>query len=682
MSHPHDQLSRYIDGELDDTESEAFALHAAGCAECGAALHDALQLASLEAAARCASQVARDPDPAVTRHAERKVTSTQTSAPILVPAGSERGRSGWRNHYAVAIAAGVALLVVLWLIGPPGPNVPDSQTELITAPVRVIEGRISYAAADEHRPYDVVRGQGSALRGDAISLDILAKLEHQNDFHGVAAAYLLRGERPQAAAYLDRAAAGADVLADRALLQLQAGHPTEALITLDSVLAIRPWHPQALWNQALALRDLGLDASAAETFESVAALGEPGWAAEARVRAQQLSRDLRERESAYKRLSFTDGPRLAIAPDVVTPEVARRFPGVARLLFYDAVRSATSAEAVRALTPFAHTLDAVYGGDTLTSYVDRIKYADFTVRAPLARRYAPLVAGEQLDDAAARDLIAALRAAHADDILLGAIVRTAPHGKVAAENVPELRKLCEATGDPWFHLLGVERAMAALLVRGDRSGAEAIALPALETCQTSRLDYRCVAIAMILGESYIHMVRLSDARRLITRGADRARRSSEWYQEERYLELFAQLAVIGDDVSGSTLPVARAYTHSSIASTLQVRGPSSLTRVRCKRIALEPSPASPTCSSRRTCCATPRWVVQRTLRSSVPRSLMPGPRYYPANARCSTRPRGGCCSTGAARPGSRCSSARSPKRILSIPMTSMDARRGRTPTLH
>lgn len=561
MSHRLDQLTRYVDGELDAGEAEAFALHAAVCPSCSAALHDALQLAALEAAVRQPAG-ARDPDPALRR--ERGVLSLLTAR--LRGRGRPGGnRSAWRSHYPVVIAAGAAAVVALWLIRRPAPQAPDVPTvALITAPERAIEGRISYAAADHHRPYNVARAAGSAAPRDAISLDTLAQLEHRNDLHGVAAAFVMLGDPSRAASYLDRAAADPDVTADRALLQLQAGHAAEALITLDRVLATRPRHPQALWNRALALRDLGLDASAAEAFEVVAALGEPGWAAEARARAQRLSADLDERGTAYKRLSFTDGPRLATAPDAVTPEAARRFPGVARLLVYDAVRGAASADAVRALAPIARTLDAVYGDGSLVAYVERIAHADFAVRAPLARRYASLVAGERLDEPAARSFLAALRAAHAEDILLGALIRTAPRGQVAADAIPELRKLCEATGDPWFHLLGIERAMAVLLDRGDRAGAEAVALPALVTCETSKLDYRCAAIAIVLGESYIHTVRLADARRLLTRSAERARRGGEWYQQERHIELFAQLALISDDVSGSTLPVARAYTRELV----------------------------------------------------------------------------------------------------------------------
>jgi len=569
MKHPRDQLSRYVDGELDDAEAEAVAAHVADCAACGEALQDMLQLVALEAAVRCADAAATDasdaPSPSAKRGAGHDVAAT---APRLAPkleavaplARPGRSRSDWRRRSTWAVTAAAAAIFGIWLLRRVTPDGPDAQpVVLIAAQVRTIEGRISYAAADQHRPYAVLRAPGAAGSSDALSLETLAKLERRNDLHGIAAAFVIAGDPARAASYLDRATVDADVSADRGLLQVLAGHPAEALIILDEVLAARPRHPQALWNRALALRDLGLPAAAAEAFEAVAALNEPGWAAEAQVRARELSEPLRERRAAFKRLILTDGPHLATAPSVITPEVARRFPGMARLLFYDGVRGAASAETVRALAPLAHTLDEAYGGTTLSAYVARIAGADFTARAPLARRYSAIVAGDKLDPAATRAFLAALRAAHADDILLGAIVRTAPRGEAPAELLSELRRLCEATGDPWFPLLAVEREVSARLARNDRAAAEALALPALATCETSRLDYRCAALELMLGDSYVHMVRVPEARRLLADAAVRAQRGAEWNQEKISLELLSLLALIADDVDGSTLAVARAY---------------------------------------------------------------------------------------------------------------------------
>src|SRR5262245_36764030 len=112
MSHSHDQLSRYVDGELDDAESETFMLHVADCTECGAALHNALQLATLEAAVRRAAAVAREPDPAAPGRPTTGVTSV-TSAASPDPPRSRRRRSRWRVHYPAALAAVAAALVGL-----------------------------------------------------------------------------------------------------------------------------------------------------------------------------------------------------------------------------------------------------------------------------------------------------------------------------------------------------------------------------------------------------------------------------------------------------------------------------------------------------------------------------------------------------------------------------------------
>ncbi|HEX7842125.1 MAG TPA: hypothetical protein VF469_31855, partial [Kofleriaceae bacterium] len=294
---------------------------------------------------------------------------------------------------------------------------------LATAEVRSLEGRISYAAADRYRRYPAARA--GATPADTIGLATLAALEQRGDLHGVAAAYLLLGDPSRATAYLDRAVASSDVAADRALVLLAAGHPAEALVALDGVLAGAPRHPQALWNRALALGDLGLSRMAAEAFDAAAALGEPGWADEARARSKALADEIDARKRPIDQI-VAAGSRLATAADGISADLAHRVPGLTRLYLYDAVRSATSAEAVRALAPLAATLDAVAGDHALSAYVDRIAHLDFTRRGPLAARYARVVAGEPLDPAAAQGLLAALRAARQDDILLGALIRTSP----------------------------------------------------------------------------------------------------------------------------------------------------------------------------------------------------------------------------------------------------------------
>jgi hypothetical protein len=95
-------------------------------------------------------------------------------------------------------------------------------------------------------------------------------------------------EPERALPLLERAGAGADVDSDRAAAALLAGHPEDALRFADAALKAQPAHPQALWNRALALRDLHRTAEAFAGFAKVTALGERGWSGEARMRALTL----------------------------------------------------------------------------------------------------------------------------------------------------------------------------------------------------------------------------------------------------------------------------------------------------------------------------------------------------------------------------------------------------------
>jgi len=208
MSAPCDQLTAYIDAQLDAAASDAFELHLGSCQACQVASHDALQLAALEAAAR------REP----------------------------RRRPARRQVVAAAMVAACAAVAIALLWRRPVEPV-RQQLALATAPARTTEARISYAAADRYRPYDVARA-GELRPHDRIPLTALSELEHRGDLHGVAAALLLMNEPRRATEYLDRAAPSADVVADRALVQRATGQLAEALITLDGVLEPRRTTPR------------------------------------------------------------------------------------------------------------------------------------------------------------------------------------------------------------------------------------------------------------------------------------------------------------------------------------------------------------------------------------------------------------------------------------------------------
>lgn len=284
MSSHCDKLYLFLDGELGPVDEEGFRHHLARCEGCASGLHEAMQLELLslyslgdrEAAARLDAvpvSPAREPP---------------RRAPFLrvLPGGLLTAVS------VLVLAVGVVALLVRAPSSQPAPR----ELWLARAPTRLLEARVAYALADGHRPYVPLRGDnalGEPPRPPP--LRELADLEDAGDLHGIAAAYLVRGDWRQASDFLQRSPPSPDRDCDRALLLLEQGRQREALTLLDGVLHQVPAHPQALWNRALVLRDLGLTLPAAESFDAVARLGEPGWSEEALIRARALRHETHAR---------------------------------------------------------------------------------------------------------------------------------------------------------------------------------------------------------------------------------------------------------------------------------------------------------------------------------------------------------------------------------------------------
>jgi hypothetical protein len=254
MTAPCEQVGAFADGELSPAEADAFREHLAGCASCQADLRDLMMLKAVEPARAAA----------------------QAPAPVISLAWYRKART-WVAGTTLLAAAAAVVLIVRAGSQPP--------VLLAQASTRAVEERISYGPADRWRPYDVMRGGGA---GESVSAGTLAKLENKGDLHGVAAGYLLSANSARAGEYLSRAGDDFDVKSDRAVVALLEHRPADALALCDEVLAKWPRHPQALWNRALALRDLGRNGEAADAFDKVAALGESGWSDEAKKRAEAL----------------------------------------------------------------------------------------------------------------------------------------------------------------------------------------------------------------------------------------------------------------------------------------------------------------------------------------------------------------------------------------------------------
>lgn len=283
-------LPRFLDGEMPPGEQVRFREHLAGCEACAQAFHDALQLELL-------GEVTLEEGPV---RAAPPDSGARAGAPRWVwPAGG------------AVLAAGLGVVVLLLCSRPGGA---EDGAWLVPGDGRHLEARVTYAPVDSHhRRYvpDRSGASGEDAPVTALPLHALSRMEARKDFHGIATAYLLHGAPLQARAFLERMPRSADRACDLAVIALERARATrpskgegtwlkqtyleEALQLLEEVLREAPAHPQALWNRALVLREMGLTLRAAEAFEAVAKQGEPGWSEEAWGQAHGLREDFQAR---------------------------------------------------------------------------------------------------------------------------------------------------------------------------------------------------------------------------------------------------------------------------------------------------------------------------------------------------------------------------------------------------
>lgn len=532
MSAQCESLDRFVDGELGPEQEARFREHLLDCESCQARLSSAVQLDLRAERLLGSAEAPPQPRPVV----------------ALVPRGR---RTLLVAGGAMALAASV--LAVVYLSRGTG-NVPP-EVWLAQAPTRRLEARLSDARADRYRPYDVPRSGGGSGLGSP-PLEGLAALERQQDFQGIASAWLVRGDWKQAAEFLGRAQQGPDVDSDLSAVALGQDRADEALGLADRALKARPGHSQALWNRGLALRQLGLGLKAAEAFEQVAAAREPGWSEEAARLASGLRSETLGRKQAWE-AAMQAGRAMVEQRKPMSREQVAGFPGLARLYLYDAVRASSSAEQVLGLLPVAEQLDGIDSGTHLVTYVRQVASRDFTQRRPLAETYARLALGA-LPPAELPGFLTRLRGSKQTDLLLGALI----FSPTLLASMEEYSRLALATGDPWFELLAVEKQAAAEVGRGEFSRAEARLLGAVQRCGgTVRLDYRCGIIEWRLATSYLRLHRPQEARRHILNALRRSVRGNNWGTELTLLQDAGQLAA---NVEGN-LPLAHAYLEEYLA---------------------------------------------------------------------------------------------------------------------
>ncbi|HYV44660.1 MAG TPA: CHAT domain-containing protein [Myxococcaceae bacterium] len=525
MSAPCDQVQDFFDGALNDADADRYREHAAGCARCQRELTVLSQLRALETLHR----------PELEARAR-----AQSYAVGLAP----RARvTRWRWALGGAAAA-LAAMLLLWL-GSTWPGrggvVPD-QAFSPAATARLTDGRSADPRARRYLPMAQRTLGKPGEAPTALGYEALAALERRGDRLGVAAAHLARGTAADAEAALEAlgAARTADELSELAFAHLVRGKidashldAEEALALADRALALDARHGPALWNRALALQALKLPMAAAKAFDAAAALGEPGWAEEARSRARELRAPMDEARRTWM-AAYQAGAALVAGGAWDRPDLLR--VPVVQSLFHDAVRARTSRADLERLRPLARDLDAAVPGAALEAYLSRVAARDFAVRGPLAAELARLAKGEAVDAAAL-----AHRAEKAGEVdLLLAVLEQAPRVERRAAGLEAIAR--GAGEDVWLATEAARLQAQALESAGRVSEAQAVLEAALQRCLQAGLDYPCGEVELDLTYSIDHAFDLERAAARAREGWELIQRTGDWGQQLQFMLELAQLA--------------------------------------------------------------------------------------------------------------------------------------------
>jgi cellulose synthase operon protein C len=531
------QVHAFADGELSSPASERFQEHLLDCARCLRELEDIFALRGMAetAAGKSVAPVT----------AQFRVSRWPLSARRWVMGGMATALAG---------AVGVALLLLPGLghrDGDRGSDGRGTATAALeawtTGPTRRLEARLADPRADTHRPYDGHRGAGQG-GGAAFSTSYagLAALQAEGDTRGLVSRLLLDGRPDEARKVLEASGKDSALDHERAVLALLDGRPEEALTFCDRVLRVSPRSAQAQWNRALALREMGLGYAAAQAFEAVAGLGEPGWSAEARTWARKQ----REVTDARKQ-RWEDAERrgLALAREYRLPDAAmyREFPDLVRSYLYAAARSAETAAQLRSLRTVAEQLDAHYGSPVLTRYLDRLLRLDLRRRAPLARKYAQLQTSDFKEPRPGflEDYRAELRRAGplAADLMLGLRLETARGGAPLDDaGERELQALVRRQADPWFDIVLLEIVAGARSPRMGEKEREDRLLAGIDLAARNKLELRRLKLQVARGYLLLNQHRLREAEPLVRETRSAVQALGFWKMEVAPLLQMAHLA--------------------------------------------------------------------------------------------------------------------------------------------
>jgi len=543
MTSPCDRLSLMVEGALSASEAAELRLHIADCATCQRALEAQVQLAMLAevAAAELAGSEEAEPEEAA------EPSSLQTP--------------WWKGVTALAAVGLIAVLgTQLTETGTPIESPPDAAGLFVQnlQPTRAIEGRLSYPAADRYRAYNV--SHSVTPSGEVPSVyGVLSALEEKNDTAGLVAAELLFGDPERALARLSNGPKSADTASDLAALALADGEYEEALLRASEALELKPAHPQAAWNRAVAMRRMGLNASAAADFRAIAALDEDGWSAEAAETAESIQAELDARVSAFneaRRLARAVALHTETFPDAIIDAL----PGIARRGLYEAVATATSPEELANLADLASRLDELAAGSALTDHLSATLDDFSPQRAAAAASYRELFETSKLPPEARTELIQRAADSGFDDIVMLTLERLwtyqlLPFGEKQALYL----SAAEASSDPWLQLMGP--FYEGYLSWGDGPQAVIDRLrPAWDTCETQPgLEHPCIQIGKLLSGSYNSIHDYEEENAIRSRLLTFTAQIGDTESEAHILSALGHCRLGLDELQGTQFAVAEAY---------------------------------------------------------------------------------------------------------------------------
>jgi cellulose synthase operon protein C len=548
-------LVRFADGELEPEGADAFRSHLESCADCRSGLLEAIQLGVRLGALNPPSEhVAPAPQ---SRAQSPEVLPLSPAPASWTPA---RGRKPRLPYWTATVFAAAIVLIILLIRPPTTPPPPNAFAGLTARPFDV---RIAYGDAAPYLPtQDHMLGAAGAS-GDAISYAALDAYQKHHDGHALAIAQAYNGEdltrvaeqlrklEPRTPAIRSDLAA-IEILTTREDNTEPVLAELEALQRSDDPAVART----ARWNYALLLSRLDLPLSAARVFRAIADGHEPGWAEEARMRADAQDARGSELAAAWQR-AYKAGEALVTSGTPVPPELVRAVPSLLRGYLYSAVRTAPDPARVLALGPMAAELDRLGETRVLSSYVERVARLDFRRRAPLAAALAQLLHNQPIPGSARAELLAAAASDDAFDIAMGAMIEL----EVIPDHLASFARMAKRTGDPWFQVVLARTEAGVDVKRGNWLDAEARLRKAEKLCSPA-IIYQCLLLARQLGGLYQDLHRVHDALAVLREAVHAARSAGEW---ARYRLVLWKLADV--ERFHSSTAAARAYANEVLLMT-------------------------------------------------------------------------------------------------------------------